>query len=657
MDILISDKWLRTLLKTKATPKQLEKYLSLCGPSVEKVEKIENDFVYHIEVTTNRVDTASVYGIAREAAAILPRFKIPAKLKTLNEKPKQKLVSKVSYINATVDSKLCPRFTAVLIKDVKISKSPEWLQKNLIAVGERPINNIVDISNFVMHELGQPVHTFDYDKIKGAKMVLRESKKNEKITTLDGKEHKLPGGDIVIEDGSKKLIDLCGIMGGELSAVDDNTKNVLLFVQTYNPTKIRTTSMALAQRTGAAVLFEKYLDTELVSIGMNLAIELFEKITQGKTEKQILDIYPNPKKIKNINLSLEFIENLLGIKIKKTDIDKYLNSLGIKTSWKNNNLKTTIPSYRSEDMSIAEDVVEEIARIYGYHNLPSELMPGILPEKNPNNSFVFERSVKGILKELYATETYTLSLVPKSFVDTNKALRLKNPLGKDGEFLRTSLMPSLIAAAKTNSGQSDSFHIFEMANVYLPAQTGNPRKNKLPEEKLILAGIFGKTEFRTAKGVVEKLLNSLNISYTNHVEDLKNFQPSQRLVFKNDKRIIGEFGNLENGYTYYEFDMEKLFKFSNPIKKFITPPIHPPQIEDITLILPGKTKVGELLKTMRFSDKLISKVELKDIYKDSYTFNVWYQHKDKNLKDSEVKIIREKLLKLVKSKYGATQKD
>ena len=650
MDILISDKWLRNWLTTKATPKQLESCLSLCGPSVEKIEKINGDLVYHIEITTNRVNSASVYGIAREAAAILPRFKIPAKLRPMADKPKQKFVKKVSYLNAKVDPSLCSRFTAVLIKNVKIADSPKWLQENLKAVGERPINNIVDISNFVMHEVGQPVHTFDYDKIKNKKMILRNSKKGESITTLDGKQHKLPGGDIVIEDGSDKLIDLCGIMGGNASAVDGSTKNVLLFVQTYNPSKIRTTSMKLAQRTGAAVLFEKGLSTQLVSTGITRAIELFGQIPGSVVKNNILDIYPNPKKIKYVTLTSDFIEKLLGIKIKNKDITKYLNSLDFKASWKGKDLTVVIPPHRSLDVTIAEDVVEEIARIYGYHNLPSELMAGSLPEKNPLNTFTFEREIKTILKELKAVETYTLSLVAKKFEEEN-ALKLRNPLGKDGEYLRTSLMPSLLAAANTNTGHHGPLQIFEMANVYIP------RKNDLPKEKLILAGVFENYNFRTAKGIIEKLLNLLNIAYKTKIEGVKNYKPSQRLVFENGAIAFGEFGNLENGFAYYQFDVEKLHKFANNIKTFIQPSQYPPQIEDITLVLPGKTKVGELIKSMKQSSGLVSKIELTDIYKDSYTFNIWYQNPQKTLNDKEVKTIREKLLGVAKSKHGAIQKD
>ncbi|MEK7188784.1 MAG: phenylalanine--tRNA ligase beta subunit-related protein [Patescibacteria group bacterium] len=288
MNILIPDKWLREFLKTLASPAQISEYLSLCGPAVERINETSYGPVYYFEVTTNRVDSVSIYGVAREAAAILPRFGIKARLHSVKV-GEFKFSQKVKYLKAIVDKKLCSRFTAALIKNVIIKPSPKQIQDKLTAVGVRAINNVVDISNYVMHELGQPVHTFDYDKIKGAKMILRESEKGEKITTLDGKTYLLPGEDIVIEDGQKRLIDLAGIMGGENSAVDSNTKNVLLFVQTYNPLNIRRTSMSLAKRSEAAVLFEKDLDPELVSVGIGRTIDLFVKLTGGVPEKEILD--------------------------------------------------------------------------------------------------------------------------------------------------------------------------------------------------------------------------------------------------------------------------------------------------------------------------------------------------------------------------------
>ena len=350
MDILIPDSWLKSIIKTNAKPEDIAKYLSLSGPSVEKTTQEGKDTIYSIEITTNRVDSASILGVAREISAILPRFNLKASLLPIKVPKGLHFVSNVDYLNTKIDNKLCYRFAAVLIKNVNIKESPLWMKERLEKVGIRPLNNIVDISNYLMIELGQPMHTFDYDKIKGAKMILRESKRGEQITTLDGKSHILKGGDIVIEDASSKLIDLAGIMGGDLSAVDEKTKNVLLFVQTYNPVNIRRTSMYLSKRTEAAVYFEKGLDPELVSFSLKRGISLFEQITGGKAQKNVLDIYSNPYKPYKVKVNLEFLYKRLGLIITPKTITQILNPLGFDLTWQKDSFTAKVPSWRAKDI-------------------------------------------------------------------------------------------------------------------------------------------------------------------------------------------------------------------------------------------------------------------------------------------------------------------
>jgi len=660
MDIKILDSWLKEYLATSASPQKLAEYLSLCGPSVERVETVGGDFVYDIEITTNRVDTASVYGIAREASAILPRFKIDAKLKRiLTQSPDYSFTKKVNYLNATVDPKLCPRFTAVLIKNVAIESSPDWVVKRLEAAGIRAINNVVDISNYVMLALGQPVHTFDYDKlslasqgpgkIKDTKMILRESKKGEKITTLDGKTFELLGGDIIIEDGEGRLIDLAGVMGGNLSMVDDTTQNVLLFVQTYNPTNIRKTSMGLAQRTQAATIFEKGTDTELVAPAILVAIDLFKKLCKGTPEKEILDIYPSPYKPVKITVEENLIHKKLGIQISKSDVSKYLDSLDFESVWHGNKLEVTVPSFRAKDVMGEEDIVEEIARIYGYHNLPSEIMTGVVPSEPPQKDFEFELKIKNILASLGGSEVYTLSLVPKEFVGA-KSLKLKNPLGADSEYLRTSLMPSLISAAKNNVGTFDYFHLFEMANIYIP------RTGQLPEEKMTLAGIMVGQDYRNAKGIVESFLQKVNIDATFEAKDHEGFSASRVADIKAGGGEIGLIGVTDSNFTYYEFSLEKLMKAVKPLK-FEEISKYPSQVEDLTIIFPEKTKIGDVTQVTQSMSKLINKVEFKDNYKDSNTFRISYHDPNKTLTDKDVEEIRNNIVKKLREKFGGQVKE
>lgn len=651
MDIKILDSWLKDYLDTKAAPAKIAECLSLCGPSIERVKKLDKDFVYSIEVTTNRVDTASVYGIAREASAILPRFKIPAKLKRIkSENSNFKFVQKVNYLDANVDSKLCPRFCAVLIRNVKIGDSSEIIKNRLESADVRSINNVVDISNYIMLALGQPVHTFDYDKIMGASMTLRESKKGEKITTLDNKTFTLSGGDIVIEDGEKRLIDLAGVMGGNLSSVGSNTKNVLLFVQTYDPVRIRKTSMSLAQRTQAATIFEKGTDPELVSLGMLEAINLFEKHTAGIAEKTILDIYPSVYKPKSVTTNIDFIESRLGVSISKKEITDILNSLEFESTWSGNSLNVIPPTFRAQDIQIQEDVVEEIARLYGYYNLPSVLMNGVIPEQSEiSKLFSFETNVKNILSGWGGVEVYTLSLVPESYTK-GTSLKLKNPLGSDTEYLRTSLMPSLVSAANDNKGTYKEYHLFEISNVYIP------QKNDIPEERLMLAGIFEGYDFRNAKGVIEALLEKIKIKSSFEVQENDGYAAGQSASISVDGKTIGSIGYVEDSsFVYYEFEMQKLLNSQQKIQyKEISK--FPAQIEDVTIVFPEKTKIGEVVESITSTNRFIENIELRDIFDNAFTFRVRYQDSERTLTNVDVEKIRSKILEEVKSKFGGTIK-
>ncbi len=652
MDIKILDSWLREFLITSAKPSEIAKYVSLCGPSFERVEKAGDDYIYHIEVTTNRIDTASVYGIAREAAAILPRFNIPAKLKPIRSQNKEYVFSKqTNYINATVDKKLCSRFTTALIKNAKIGESPEIVKRKLLSADIRPINNIVDISNYIMLELGQPVHTFDYDKIIGAKMILRESRKGEKITTLDGKEFTLPGGDIVIEDEEGRLIDLAGIMGGASSAVDENTKNVLLFVQTYNPVNIRKTSMTLSQRTQAASIFEKGIDEELVAPAILSAIDLFKKLTRGSVSKEVLDMHSASYKTVNIKTTLEYIATRIGIEIGKKEIGEYLKSLGFECSWSGNTLTTSVPSWRAKDVKNEEDIVEEIARIYGYHNLPSHIMEGSIPERPEDPKFAFEKEIKNIISGFGGTEVYTLALVPGNEVDS-KSVKLKNPLGPETEYMRTSLMPSLTKAAKENLGIIDKFHLFEIANIYLP------KVNDLPEERNMLAGIFSGYEYRDAKGVIEGFLERFNIEYTFKSEESKGFGASRCAFIYSKGKYIGKIGYLEGDkLIYYEFEITKLMEISPKVVSFKPISKYPAQDEDITLHIPDRTHIIDVTSYICSLNNRISGVSFTGEFNGNYTFHIKYHDPEKTLTDLEVEKIRKEIISSAKSKFGASIKE
>jgi len=600
MNILIPDSWLREYLQTDAKPKDIQKALSLCGPSVERLHQSGGDYVYDIEVTTNRVDMMSVYGIAREAGAILPHFKHSAKI--LSDPFAAKLSFKTSpstdNLKVKVDPTLCFRFSAILIKNVKIDKSPEWLIKKLELAGMRGLNNVVDISNLLMHELGQPVHTFDYDKIGKSTMIIRESRVGETLVTLDHQKFALPGRDIVIEDGNGHLMDLCGIMGGLNSAVDEHTKNVLLFVQTYEPTHIRKTSMTLAHRTHAAVLFEKDLPVETVLPTMEKSIQLFKQLTGGQPDSIAIDILNEKSSPKTVAASSDFINSRLGINLKTSEINTILSSLGFTPQ---------VPWWRKNDITIPEDIIEEVARIYGYHNLPSRLMSGPLPTTRTNDAeFHWTSRIKSALAHWGLTETYTYSLTPR---DTG--LKLKNPLSSEWIYLRTSLSHSQVISE--NLGRVKELNLFEIANVYLP------RKNDLPAEELHLVVSTTNTDYLKLKGIIEALQTELGTGFPFEIST----------------------------YTTYiscEINLSKVLPTASGLRKFTPISKFSPIIEDINVTL--ITNYDTLINQIKKISPLIKQIDLIDKYGDKLTLRLTFHSDSKQLSSSDLVSVRKAFSRL-----------
>jgi len=671
MQILIPHSWLLDYLETDATPKKIAECLSLCGPSIDRLEKVGDDWIYDIEVTTNRVDMMSVRGIAREASVILPQFGYVGRLKpylkgeTLKNLKVSPWRNKILNINKFVSDeikitnnpKLCKRILAIKLEEVHLRKSPLYIQDRLNKVGQRPLNNAIDITNYVMWEIGHPLHVFDYDRIVNKKIIVREAKKGETLITLDDKKHTLHGDEVVFDDGTGEIIDLPGIMGTKNTVVREDTKNVLLWIESIDPQRIRRASMGLEIRSQAAILNEKGVDPELGLFAINRAVDLFKRVTKARIGSQLIDINPSPYVPKIVKTTKSFIYERLGVNIDKNQITTMLSGLEFKANWKGNNLDVIVPSFRANDVSVPEDIIEEVARIYGYHKFPSKLMQGFLPEKIPDSPFHFENNIKNTLRGWAGVEIYTSSLVAKELLDKG-ALKLTNPLGKDTEYLRTSLLSSLIEAANQNAGEKESFHLFEMANVYLPAgRQGLPRRvpsGTLPQEKMTLAGIFVNYNFRKSKGIIEAFLNDLNIKALFEPEDSAHFLPSKRIKILDGKTYLGQFGFIDSqGHIYYEFEVDALREKSIQHKTFKPIPKYPAQIEDITLVLPSRTKVGEVMAVISMVSKFINKAELTDIYKDSYTFRIWYQHPEKTLTDTEVKEIRNNFLQEVNKKFGA----
>ncbi len=613
MDVLLTDSLLREFLDTKANPQKLAECLSLCGPSIEKITKEGPETVYHIEVTTNRVDAASAYGIAKEAVAILPQFGLTAKLVKPALSPSAS--KKELDIAITIDPKLCERFTAVKLTDIEVSDSPQFIKNRLTAMGQRPLNNVIDITNYAMFALGIPMHAFDYDKL-GKTIIVREAKKHEKFVTLDDKSHTAEGGEVVFDNGAGEIIDLPGVMGTKNSMVTSATKSILLVLEHIDHHKVRSASLKHEERTNAAILNEKNPDPNEIDSALQFALFLFEKYAKGHVASKVFNWYPKPRTEHTIRVNKDEIDTMLGVSLSKKDISNILESLQFKTKWNEAAITVVVPTSRVQDVTIPEDIIEEIARIYGYFRLPSVIPEGFVNEAR-NKQFDFEMKIKRLLAGWGGNEVYTLSLVSKAMAG-EKAMKLKNPLGGDGEYMRTELTASLVEATKVNKHESLPFHLFEISNVYIP------QNKKLPVEDTHLAGIFVNTDYRHAKGVIEALFEVLNI---------KKIEPKLMRLGKN---------------FVYEYRVEDLLSAHAEHTKYRAIPLFPPQIEDFTL-LTNDTKIGEVISVIKSTHEHISAVQFIGNFENKASFRVTYQDPNKTLTDSEVSKIRAEILKNLQS--------
>lgn len=674
MNIKITHNWLLDYLETDASPFEIQEYLSLRGPSVEKVVKKNDDYVYEIEITSNRIDAGSVFGIAQECSAILPMFGKKAQLR--NNPLTRYRFNKQTFLPSlkkklTIEVKekdLASRLTAVVLEDINIGPSPEFIRRRLTLCGIKTINNVVDISNYLMVDLGQPTHIFDYDQIKGKKMILRTSKKGEMITTLDKKTIFLPGGDIVIEDGQGRLIDLCGIMGGINSAVSLKTKRIVFFVQTYNQHKIRKTTMVTGQRTMAASFFEKGLDEERVETALVYGIKLLEKYSQAKISSPLIDIYPHPYKPRTILFEKKNLDKKIGIKIETPMVISILKSLFFKVKknpFDDNELKISVPSHRKNDIFIQEDLIEEVARIYGYENLPANLPPLVFVEEfDPiKNLFRFQTKLKYFLKHLGLTEVMNYSMISKKLtknlgLEPGNFLHLTNPISDEIELMRPSLLPSLIKNIAENEGKTAFLSFFEIAKVYWPSK-GKPKENY----KL---GLITNTDFFDIKGIIEAILREFNVVMVDlKIEDDRSFlyktlfDQEKKVLIIHDKNPIGVFGqlredlrlklNLKSGLFMSEIDLSVLANNFKTIPLY--KPINPYAVIklDLNLDLSQKLTFLKFKKIAIKESRLLQKIELVDLYKNKATVRLYFSSNKRNLREEEAKQELERIKRRISS--------
>ena len=660
---------------------------------VEEVKRTQGDFALDIDVRPNRAgDCFSHLGIAREIAAITG-FKLKTESRNGGTRGKKRTESSSpakDFIQVEVkDKNACPRYSARVVNFIKVGPSPKWLRDRLSVCGLRPINNIVDIANYVMLETGQPLHAFDGEKMKGGKIIVRYAKYREKIVTLDEQRFDLDSDILVIADAEKPVA-IAGIKGGKLPEIDKKTKTVIIESANFNSQIIRQGSKKLNLKTDASLRFEHGIDPNLTEPALDRAASLIQKVAGGKIARGLVDVYPKKVFPKIIRLNLDYVESLLGIKIPEKEIRDILESLDFK-------IKNRVPPQRDEgeeeaevlfahkkskildvgvptrrlDVSLPEDLIEEVGRIYGYDKIEAVFPTSSLVPSKRNLDVFWKDVAKDILKEAGFTEVYNYSFFgereAKSFgYKEGELIEVNNPLSQEQKNLRTSLIPNLLKNVEKNFKRTKEISIFELGKIF--------KNQKTEGEKNMLSGVLLGDMFFRAKGVIDSLLNKLGISdvwydeYKPTPEDskLSIWHPQKCAEIKTDGKEIGFLGevspriinnfDIQGKVVLFDIDFEKLSELASeeheyrPISRF------PSAVRDIAVLVPRFIKVEEVLNKIYDSGgDLIRDVDLFDIYegeelpqgKKNLAFHIIFQSKTGTLSSEEIDGIQNKIIKIL----------
>ncbi|MBZ9577799.1 phenylalanine--tRNA ligase subunit beta [Patescibacteria group bacterium] len=659
--MIFSYNWLKDYTKLPK-PDKLVELLTMHSFEVEEVKKAGKDYILDIDVLPNRShDCLCHWGVAREISAITDKDLEPLKRKKIKKEK-----GEIKPISLKIKCpKLVPRYSAIIVEGVKVGSSPKWLKERIESVGLRSINNIVDLTNYVMLETGQPLHAFDYEKIKSSQMVLRKSKKGEKLVTLDDSRHTLDEGMLVIEDRNR-LIDLVGIMGGKLSETSSTTKNIVLQAGNFDRQTIYKTARKLNHRTEASNIYSQGIDPNLTISTLERVCFLLTKLGGGKIV-QITDIYPRKVQPKKIKLDLKYVERLLGIRISAKQVKNILERLGFKYA---NNI-VEVPSFRM-DVSLQEDLIEEIGRIYGYKKVSATFpVVSLIPPKR-NFEIFWEDITKNILKEGGFTEVYNYSFIGKKEAEifkykSKEIIEVENPMSVEQKYLRPSLIPNLLKNVIDNFRYFNKIKIFELGKIFRE------------QEKRMLSGLIaqkqGKAEFYRLKGIVDSLLSKLGISNvwydeykpTPEQSKISIWQKGKCAEIKVDGQEIGFLGEISSRIfkktkvVVFDIDFEELAKLCSEEHEYQPISQYPAAIRDLAVLVPMNIKVVDVLNKINIAGgALIRDVDLFDIYegegipqgKKNLAFHIIYQAEDRTLKAKEIDKIQNKIIKVLESEVN-----
>lgn len=635
------------------------------------------DSVIEFELTPNRADCFSILGLTREIAAFYD-YKLQYPSIKLKEEGKEEINKKIQV--SIKDTDLCFRYIARVIEDIKIGPSPLWMQRRLQACGVRPINNIVDVTNYVMLELGQPLHAFDYDKIKGKEIIVRRASKGETITTLDGKQRELNEEMLVIAD-KERPVAIAGIMGGEDSEIKENTKTVLLESAVFYGPNIRRTGRALGLRTEASLRFEKGLDPEIAMLACERACQLIEELGIGKISKGYIDVYPVIQEKVRLKLDHKKINRLLGTNISLNKMAEILKKLNFEVGGENGELYVIPPSYR-RDITCIADLAEEIARIYGYDNIPSSLPSEISTVGKTKKVHRIKSRVEELLINNGFSEVYNYSIINPRKLDMirvpeghphRKVISIINPLSEEMSVLRTTLLPGIIDVVKFNINQkAEEIKIYEIGKTY---HTESLPLKELPEEKTrLILGMFGSNiDFYEIKKVIETLLAALRIRQVKFKRaGYYALHPGRCAeIYLNDYLLgvagevhpdVAENYELEGKRIYVaELDFDLLVEKSDEVIRYTPLPKFPPADRDLAFVLDENIEVADVIELIKeTAGPLLENIEIFDIYrgdkipegKKSVAFSLLFRSYERTLRDEEINEIQDKIIKAVEEKFS-----
>ncbi len=645
------------------------------GKDIKDVLELDGSAL-EVEVTFNRPDCLNIVGMARETAATLgTKFKFP-EIEIKNEQGDIK-----EYLNGVEieDEDLCSRFYAKVIKDIKIGPSPLWMQRTLMDAGMRPINNIVDVTNFVMLELGQPLHAYNLEALSGRKLIARRAKQDEKIVTIDQNERSLSDRMLVIADSEKPAC-IAGVMGGYYSEINDDTKIMVLESANFNPKSIRETSKKLGMRSEASARNEKPMGYVMVELANKRACQLIEMIGAGTVVGGYLEAGRSEYEAPVVTLRPHRVPWLLGVDIPVDDMLKYLNLLEIESTFDGEKIISKIPYFRT-DIEQEADLIEEVGRLYVFENIESAPLLGSTRVGRKSDKRNLEDYIKTILCGIGLYEITTYSFIsPKSYdnicVSDHSPLRnyvrILNPLGEDFSSMRTTLMPNMMEVISRNSNRGvDNAKLFEIGSIFIPKE--QPVVNE-PHEKIKLCiGMYGNYDFFDLKGIIEAVLSRLGIKVSlKPVTDNPSFHPGRTAAMYVNDDLLGIYGemSMEAAGNYgidhkvyaAEIDIEKLLEHKDTNWKYEPLPKYPAMVRDIAVIVKDEILAGEMIETIEaVNPHLIESVELFDVYKGEHVqegykstaFSVTYRNKERTLTEKEIESIHKKILEQLERKYEA----